>query len=63
MLFGLRKVLECLYLAERCGESHDEEGEPAEDECAGDDGEGLRRLLLPLRLQGHVLLLLLPARI
>ena len=49
-------------LAEGRGERHDEEGEPAEDEGAGDDGQGLGRLLLAFRFQGHVLLLLLPAQ-
>ena len=39
-------------------EGEDEEGEPAGDECAGDDGQRLGRLPLALRLQAHVLLLL-----
>ena len=47
-------------LAERRDEGHDKEGEPAEDEGPRDDGQGLGCLLLPLGLQGHVLLLLFP---
>ena len=46
-------------LAEGGDHSHDKEGEPADDEGPGDDGQRLGRLLLPLRLQRDVLLLLL----
>ena len=50
-----------INLEYRHHEGEDEEGEPAGDEGARDDGQRLGRLPLPLRLQTHVLLLLRPA--
>ena len=48
----------CIYREDCHHECEDEEGEPAGDEGAGDDGQRLGRLPLALRLQAHVLLLL-----
>ena len=47
-------------VAQRRHQRRHEEGQPAQDKGAGDDGQSLGRLLLPLCLQADVLLLLLP---